>query len=1027
MQLAAEQAKKLPAWPATTTPARRKEYRRLQTRYLANSIALEKRLWQLLPSLETFTREQLIKQLKEDGVYDGLDIDKPFIEIPDDVATHFCGWSSQCVPGDRHIKTVVSPQRSTYTLLQLALHNLDAQAPWTEWRLNRATYLEPAWKSRLNPRYLIKTLSRLDIGGRYDTLIQQVFYPSAIQQGVSRALTHRTVRQRARMQLFSAVQQGFGATAQSMFTTAMAAVLPADLAKNGHRLRLYFMRLLGHTLEHPRHIAGMLLIHDELSERCVLYWPAALDYPSLSEFAGLEQARAEVNRVWASQAQVKALAQHIAPGWDTEAVASYPGGAESSPIPDWLWRPVKILDHGILSTYEGIARVVRWFKVKHRVPAVSLEAIEAQIQEQIDDSPTGWLGIVPTVHTQPLVLLAHAQMFDIQRRSQGQSNSAKLLATYRELRLGEQYAARVRGLLSFIPVIGLGISLVEVLIAAKRYHHSRDSHDAVDLAFVTLMAFVDVLASFAPVPKGSSTVVSSVGRASMRGALGQLHRRQALAGVGPSRLAPSIKPFRTLEHMRKERITGGVALQGPGLKGVFVKDGEQFVEEGGHQYAVYRRDNEQVLRLKNPKEKGENELILHIEEPREWLLQADAPEPQPGPSSGGLRPWSVTPRGEPVPQPGPSTAQAVGTQWVAPSHQALLDALRQSPNAPSTWQGWGNRASGPLDDVSPAHRIYRLPAGAAGEGQHLVHLGVEYYWLLPQGTNAPYQKTLFIMKSPSLRPRAYQDVDHWLGVGWEDQPVPATLGANGLWTPHPVLFNEPLERTFTRAFPTMSASSKTFGGRRLVELADNSPSVTATHLLTVKATLDQWTDPKTLGRTDDLLRMLRPVQLSSRASFTLGLDGLAPGFTRVDFTPPFVLDASLGLASRSNKRPRLAANQAAVRRVLEQQGFVVRPIGKQPGGIEFADFFCTHPNSGNGYYIYTRWVSGTNVNLSSKPFIRLSDSWFERGALRRSRSPVYPLVLRSLRGGRLVKIVAGIQWAGDTGPTVYFVKIQLIP
>ena len=41
-------------------------------------------------------------------------------------------------------------KRTTYSLLQLAQHNLDPLAPWTQWRLNRARYLQPEWKNQLN-------------------------------------------------------------------------------------------------------------------------------------------------------------------------------------------------------------------------------------------------------------------------------------------------------------------------------------------------------------------------------------------------------------------------------------------------------------------------------------------------------------------------------------------------------------------------------------------------------------------------------------------------------------------------------------------------------------------------------------------------------------------------------------------------------------------------------------------------------------------------------------------------------------
>lgn len=134
-------------------------------------------------------------------------------------------------------KKVVSSQRTTFSLLQLALHNLDPKAPWTRWRLNRARWLDPAWKERLSVRYLINTLSSLDLGGEYDKRILKAFYPPtstpATSPGLSQALVYRALRQRAQMQLYSAVQQGLSDKAQRLFTLAMAAGSASDLKKMG--------------------------------------------------------------------------------------------------------------------------------------------------------------------------------------------------------------------------------------------------------------------------------------------------------------------------------------------------------------------------------------------------------------------------------------------------------------------------------------------------------------------------------------------------------------------------------------------------------------------------------------------------------------------------------------------------------------------------------------------------------------------------------------------------------------------------
>ncbi len=56
-----------------------------------------------------------------------LNIDTPFIEMPDQVDGRFCGWESTCTVGDRNEALTPSATRTQFSLLQLALHNLDPE------------------------------------------------------------------------------------------------------------------------------------------------------------------------------------------------------------------------------------------------------------------------------------------------------------------------------------------------------------------------------------------------------------------------------------------------------------------------------------------------------------------------------------------------------------------------------------------------------------------------------------------------------------------------------------------------------------------------------------------------------------------------------------------------------------------------------------------------------------------------------------------------------------------------------------
>ena len=999
LRFSAEQAKTQPAWLATATVAQRKSYKRLQRRYLSSAMALEIRLWQVLPQLYAFARKVLIAQLTRDGVYPALDIDMPLLHMPDDVSAQFCGWSSQCPPGDRHVKMFASPERTTFSVLELALHNLDPQAPWTEWRFNRARYLVPAWKERLSPRYLIKTLSSLDIGGQYNALIVRAFHPASSE--LSRSLIDRATLHLAQMQAYSAARQGLCALGQSRFSTAMAARSQADLNKHGHQLSLGFVRLRGYTMAHDRHLAGVLVISDQASRRCLVYWPAARDYPVLAEHASLALAKASLNQAGDSAENIKALAQRVAPGWESDALASYPGQELQAKKPALrLSRivPEQVTGYAVLKVYEAIRRFVRSFKIKHTVPAADLPAIEAQIKEQIDAEPTAWLDIVPTSHCDAQALFAHARMLEVQQRAHARATSGAMLAQYREQRLGEQWDATVRGLLSFVPVIGVGISLYEMLLAARRYHLSGRPEEAVDVAFSTLMAFIDVLTSFFPAARNARVGV-------LRRGLNLLHRR----GASLSRLPSAPRPVALLERFRKPfSIDDAIPLQGLGEKGVYLKNGEQFVLDGDHRYPVYRRGDEPSLRIKSPGGAAEGELVLHIRENREWSLGADAPppSPQPGPSSAIWRPFAVS----------------GSTEWSPPSRVSLEQRMRQTATEPQAFRSWAIGAPMTLLDAIPDRGIYEVSVPPSVQRYRVVQQDGRHYRVLPEGADVSSRTLIFITRDLPLAHTASLDLAFWLEAGMFDQPIPATFGDQGRWKFHRPLFSESLRVSLMRAFPAMTANSRTFLIERLLELSDPSRRLTATHLLSIKATLEKWLAPNTLGRTDDLLKMLRTHHSTSKNNIYIGNEPTTPGFDRVDFSLQQMPHASLRHPTQHNLSERSRAMQHAVRNTLEQQGFIVRSVEKKLGFGATLDFNCTHPQSDNLYYVLLRWASTASVKMYASRGMQLSDEWFTHRFSAWKYSSAFAPVKQAMEEGRLVKIVAGIQWTPSAPPTVYFVR-----
>jgi len=1036
LRKAASEAKKLPAWLERAMPAQRTHFIRLQRRCLSSVIAFEGGLEQRLPDLDTFARRTLIARLSQDGFYPLLDIDDPLIEMPDAVASKQSGWDSDSSIGDRQVTHTPSVERTTFSMLQLALHNLDPKDASTKRRFNYARYLQPDWKQRLNADYLIEMVSSLDIGGQYDALIKKVFYPHvATEYTLSEeripALLNRALQAGVESHLFSAVQRGLSTNAQSVFTTALAARTPGDLSKNGHQLQLYVVHLVGWTMRHDRYIAGIVVVHDKRSELCVLYWPGAPDTLSLTEYSSLQQAHRDLNRIGALPTNVKALAQQVAPGWAFEAITHHPDKVDdSSWAPSFLdafdWTdsvpqpmPARLMFKGAWKATE----FVRSFSIKHLEPTALPDEIEEQTREQIVSEPLDWLAVVPTSHSNATALLYRASVLALQRGTQAACNSGKALENYRLLREEEQSDTRIRALVSFVsPPFGMLNAFYELLLAARRYHRTGNPHDAVDVGFMSAFLAIDVLTSFIPGSKAKGIVGARSVRRPLATILSRIQRFSVTARAGvPHRASLPVIQFKPLQTFKIKGVPeAAVVLKGPGESGVQVKNGEQFVVDESHHYPVYRRGEEQLFRLKNKQAPGQDELILDIHQSREWLLEADAPQPVAGTSSGVLSPWR---------------ASSVPADWRPPTVRiATENGILQSSVAGTDWFSW--RAQVPERQISApsAFGVSRVHVEAPGFPYDAIYVGAwydtatesgaGYYRLLYQGERAPLTRIAFITRNEPLVSKAHVDIERWTNTaaGRRQQPIPVSRGPTGEWQLHAPLFDRPLVHSAAAAFPTMTAKSREFLVIRMIELADASRPVTASHLLNIRATLDNWLPPAPgrLGQTDDVLQMLRPFKL--KGSIFIGFDGKAPGFTRVDFTPPVGLAPTLRAGGPQSDAARNIAQHAHVRTVLEQQGFDCQSLQVKRSNVVSHELIARHPNSNTLYYVVFQWVEYGSVAVRN----RLTDKWFNYAIQKYSNSLSFVAVSRALQEQHLIRIVAGIHWPkkGTLPPTVYFVKVS---
>lgn len=1014
------ETKKLPAWLAGAKHAQRKIFLRLQKLYLGSAWAFLARQEQRLPDLYTYAREELTARLRRDGISLGMGLDEPFIAMSGDIHGTYCDYQDACLLKDpKNVLPKSAASCRAFSLLDLALQNLDPEATWTEHQLKRACYLRWTWPDHLSPGHLRNMISSLNIGGRYDALIGEVFYPPVhpehlLSEGRIPELLNRALSSGAEYHLFLAVQQGLSVKAQSVFSTAMAARTPQDLLRNQHELQLHVVFWVGHTMLHDRYVAGIVIVQDKRSALCVVYWPQAPQALVLTEYSSLEKASAELNRFAALPDNAKTLARQVTPGWAFRASFGT------------LFQPPTSIDvrreRAHIYFVKGEWHLSRESKAKYLEPSLSLDEIEAQVFEQIASHPQDWLVIVALTNCNAQALLYRAHVHELQRQTQAASYSNEALRDYRIRRKEDESVAKTKMVLSiFFPLFGLLNSAHELYLAVRRYQRSSDPLDKRVLADSIKFFLVDLATLFipSPFPKNAGAVASAAIRPALPQALGRIRRWRVEPGT-VSRPASSVRQLPALESFKVKLVPeGAVALKGPSERGVYAKDGALFVKDGTHHYPVYRRSNEALFRLKNQQVAGQDELILNIHESGEWLLGADAPLPVAGTSSGMLNPWQ-----RPVSPP--------PDWWPPVVRTATENSILQSSTTTNHWVSWGMTPPDYRQLISPAPGVFHVPSGASGFSYNVArvappnvafdHLTSGFYRLLPEGHQAPLNRIVFMTKNEPLASNALDDIKRWTSTALHEQPLPMSFTSKNGWALHAPLFDRPLAQSVGAAFPTMTTRSRDFTVIRITELSGPEGAATATHLLNIRSTLDKWLPPLPAlpGQTDDLLRMLRPLERRRHHLF-ISYQGVTPGFTRVDFKP-HGLDPSLWVVTSHAASMRSPAMIAAVEYVLLQQGFTIHQLGVVRHGARSFEFAATHAGSNSLYYVSLHWVEKGSVSLGQ----RLTDGWFNKTISNNAINPRFAPVRSAWGEGRLVRIVAGIQWPimSTVPPTVYFVKVS---
>ena len=1017
------QAQGLPGWLSTAARPERQQYARLLARYQKSAQALERKLESQLPDLDDFARGKIIAQLKQDGVYPGLDIEKPLFDLPDSVERVWVGHPERTV-GEAGAKSVVSDTRHTYSFLRLALENLDPQAPGTKRRLQHGRILDPVWRQRLSPDYLIRTISALDLGGHYDSLIQRAFYGvdnprSEPLRAFDRTLLYRLVRQRARMELFSARQQGLSDWAAEVFETALSSGSAADLRNDRRDLELYFVTFAGRAFARARHVGNAVAIHDKVCARTLVYLPGAPHEHVLTEHSDLAAAqRALVNIEHAPQ-RLADIVQRLAPGWEAEAIAGYPlEQATGGGYPIRLAPPPDERAPLILASLAGapvspptstlLFKFVRsWWTSEPEQRLADPTALEKEVRREITENPEHWLRLVKTQRCDLSLILAHALVLRAQQRAWAVSNSSRQLAQIRELREREQRSAYWLRVLSVVPVVSIAVNAYEAAVALRRFHRSGDPRDAFELFKAAHMTLVDAVLTLFPGSLASRS--ARVGHALWpRAALKTIGHRQALSHKGAMALKKTgdvAKPRSVLPgYEAKISVDDAVALHGPNQAGSYVKNGVQFISDGSHSYEVYRPKGENTLRLKKTAVQ-DNELILHIREPGEYLLRADAPEPVPGPSRAiWHRPW------EQLVPPAAMGAPVQQLEWMT-RRPALLS---------KGWKAWGRS----LDNeqvlaLSAARGLYQRQGKI--HKTRLLKLGDRYFELLPDGPGI-HPDIVFLKRPGPLATQAARDINHW----WrhvDEQPIPLTFDhQTQTWTPRTPLFNLHPEQSLAQPLEGMTQATLHRTLNRLIERSDvQNTSVTASRMVALRRTQEAWV---TRGVDMHVLFSELDARPIHWRNFPIDEPRSTTGFSRLEFDAPQVVDPRIFDVSGPSRIADLALNtEQAVMPILRRHGFVLTEVPKSRS-FNTVNLICTHPGSDQLYYIMLKWTKRWSVPLprSRGAPQQLTDEWLRRTVDLRSMSQHRLLqpVKEAMEQGRLVKMVAGLQRVPGTDRVVVF-------
>ncbi|WP_371262585.1 dermonecrotic toxin domain-containing protein [Pseudomonas sp. H1h] len=296
----------LPAWFNNVDDAHRTRIKALISRYLVAMRGAHALLERELPPRQAFAEKRLDARLRTDfslGTRVTVSLD-----LPDSTV-----WQKTVIEGaasgtpQRNILTA-SARRSDISLEQLAQDNID-QDMW--WRLSFMQVKVSAGddadrrnvEAGLNPIYLRKLVTELDLAGRYEMLIRQTFFGTPAEPAFQQAWRRECLSEPWRLMLklqgeFAWLQGHIDTAGHDVLKIAIDAATPEAYAVDDQRIALLPAHLTvgGEDTLHqgPSTLTGVTFIVEQTAGLTLLYLPDSSDAIFLRQYETLEQARLDL-------------------------------------------------------------------------------------------------------------------------------------------------------------------------------------------------------------------------------------------------------------------------------------------------------------------------------------------------------------------------------------------------------------------------------------------------------------------------------------------------------------------------------------------------------------------------------------------------------------------------------------------------------------------------------------------------------------------------------------------------------------